>query len=64
LEVLTGIRQQGVTVLLIEQDVFAALSVVDRACVMKTGQIVQEATPSELTQNENVRRAYPGELTT
>jgi branched-chain amino acid transport system ATP-binding protein len=63
LEVLTGIRQQGVTVLLAEQDVFAAFSVADRGYVMETGQIVREGTATELAQDENVRRAYLGELT-
>ena len=38
LEVLIGIREQGVTVLLVEQDVFAAFSVADRGYVMETGR--------------------------
>jgi branched-chain amino acid transport system ATP-binding protein len=63
LEVLTGIRQQGVTVLLVEQDVFAAFSVADRGYVMETGRIVREGTASELARDENVRRAYLGEVT-
>ena len=63
LEILTGIRQQGVTVLLVEQDVFAAFSVADRGYVMETGRIVREGTATELAQDENVRRAYLGELT-
>jgi branched-chain amino acid transport system ATP-binding protein len=64
LDVLTGIRQQGVTVLLVEQDVFAAFSVADRGYVMETGRIVREGIASELAQDENVRRAYLGELAT
>jgi branched-chain amino acid transport system ATP-binding protein len=64
LEVLTGIRKEGVTVLLAEQDVFAAFSVADRGYVMETGRIVREGTTSELAQDQNVRRAYLGELTT
>jgi branched-chain amino acid transport system ATP-binding protein len=63
LEVLLGIRQQGVTVLLVEQDVFAAFSVADRGYVMETGRIVREGSASELTKDENVRRAYLGDLT-
>lgn len=63
LEVLTGIRQQGVTVLLVEQDVFAAFSVADRGYVMETGRIVRDGKASELAQDENVRRAYLGDLT-
>jgi branched-chain amino acid transport system ATP-binding protein len=63
LEVLIGIRQQGVTVLLVEQDVFAAFSVADRGYVMETGRIVREGSASDLSRDENVRRAYLGDLT-
>ena len=62
LEVLIGIRQQGVTVLLVEQDVFAAFSVADRGYVMETGRIVREGSASDLSK-DNVRRAYLGDLT-
>jgi branched-chain amino acid transport system ATP-binding protein len=63
LEALLEIRQQGVTVLLIEQDVFAAFSVADRGYVMETGRIVREGSAGELSKDENVRRAYLGNLT-
>jgi len=63
LGVLIGIRQQGVTVLLVEQDVSAALSVADRGYVMETGHVVREGSAGELADDENVRRAYLGELT-
>jgi branched-chain amino acid transport system ATP-binding protein len=63
LDVLIGIRQQGVTVLLVEQDVFAAFSVADRGYVMETGRIVREGSASELSKDESVRQAYLGELT-
>jgi len=63
LEVLIGIRQQGVTVLLVEQDVFAAFSVADRGYVMETGRIVREGSAGDLSRDENVRRAYLGDLT-
>jgi branched-chain amino acid transport system ATP-binding protein len=63
LEVLIGIRQQGVTVLLVEQDIFAAFSVADRGYVMETGRIVREGSASDLSRDENVRRAYLGDLT-
>lgn len=62
LEVLKEIRQQGVTVLLVEQDVFAAFSVADRGYVMEAGRIVREGSATELSQDEGVRRAYLGEL--
>ena len=61
LEILVEIRKQGVTVLLVEQDVFAAFSVADRGYVMETGRIVRTGPVSELAKDESVRRAYLGE---
>jgi branched-chain amino acid transport system ATP-binding protein len=60
LGVLTEIRAQGVTVLLVEQDVFAAFSVADRGYVMATGRITREAPVTELENDPEVRRAYLG----
>lgn len=60
LEVLAAIRGEGITVLLVEQDVFAAFSVADRAYVMETGRIVREGRTAELEADEDVRRAYLG----
>ena len=61
LETMTQIRGQGVTVLLVEQDVHAALSVADRGYVMETGEIVREGTAKELEDDPEVQRAYLGE---
>jgi branched-chain amino acid transport system ATP-binding protein len=63
IDVLSEIRKQGVTVLLVEQDVFAAFRVADRGYVMETGRIVREGPTSELANDESVRRAYLGEVT-
>ena len=60
LGVLTEIRKQGVTVLLVEQDVFAAFSVADRGYVMETGRIVREGAVGELEKDPEVRKAYLG----
>jgi branched-chain amino acid transport system ATP-binding protein len=62
LETMTQIRGQGVTVLLVEQDVHAALSVADRGYVMETGEIVREGTAKELENDPEVQRAYLGEV--
>jgi branched-chain amino acid transport system ATP-binding protein len=62
LETMTQIRDQGVTVLLVEQDVYAALSVADRGYVMETGGIVREGTARELKNDPEVQRAYLGEM--
>jgi branched-chain amino acid transport system ATP-binding protein len=63
LETMTQIRSQGVTVLLVEQDVHAALSIADRGYVMETGEIVREGTAKELESDPEVQRAYLGEIT-
>jgi branched-chain amino acid transport system ATP-binding protein len=60
LDVLTDIRAKGVTVLLVEQDVFAAFSVADRAYVMETGKIMREGKVSDLKDDPAVRAAYLG----
>jgi branched-chain amino acid transport system ATP-binding protein len=50
----------GVTVLLVEQNVFEALQVCHRAYVLQTGRIVMEGTGSELLRSDMVRKAYLG----
>ena len=54
------IAKEGVTVLLVEQNVFEALEVCHRAYVLQTGRIVMEGTGSELSQSDLVRKAYLG----
>jgi branched-chain amino acid transport system ATP-binding protein len=54
------IRKQGITVLLVEQNVFEALEVADRAYVLQTGRIVLEGTGAELLRSDLVRKAYLG----
>lgn len=60
LEVLTEIRTQGVTVLLVEQDVFSALRIADRGYVLETGTIVREGPAAALAEDPEVKRAYLG----
>jgi branched-chain amino acid transport system ATP-binding protein len=59
-DVLTEIRDQGVTVLLVEQDVHTALSVADRGYVMETGSIVHSGPAKVLVSDPAVRQAYLG----
>lgn len=54
------ITSEGVTVLLVEQNVFEALKVCHRAYVLQTGRIVMEGTGSQLSQSDLVRKAYLG----
>lgn len=54
------IRDEGTTVLLVEQNVKQTLNLVDRAYVISNGAITTEGTGQELLNSEEVRRAYLG----
>lgn len=58
--VIAGLHKQGTTVLLVEQNAKAALSVAQRGYVLETGRVVLEGTAYELARNPEVRRAYLG----
>ena len=60
LAILRDIRDQGMTVLLVEQDVFAAFSVADRAYLMETGHIVRSGLVADLRDDPELQRAYLG----
>jgi branched-chain amino acid transport system ATP-binding protein len=53
-------RQQGLTVLLVEQNARAALQIADRAYVLETGRVVMEGSSQELLNQKEVQRAYLG----
>lgn len=59
-EILEQIRQEGVTVLLVEQNAAMALDLADRAYVLEAGSIVLTGTGQELARNPDVQRAYLG----
>ena len=58
------IQRQGVAVLLVEQNVQAALTLAHRAYVLESGRITLEGPSAALLSNEHVRRAYLGPLAT
>ncbi|OQM76364.1 ABC transporter ATP-binding protein [Manganibacter manganicus] len=60
MEVLARIRDEGVTVLLVEQDIHLALSGADRGYVMETGSIVHGGEAKALIDDPAVRKAYLG----
>lgn len=60
LEAVTKIRDTGVTVLIVEQNASQALAISDRAYVMESGSIVLEGTGQELSDSDEVRKAYLG----
>jgi branched-chain amino acid transport system ATP-binding protein len=54
------LREQGVTILLVEQNAYMALEVADRAYVMRTGELETEQAASELLDEDALLRAYLG----
>ena len=58
--IIADIRRRGTTVLMVEQNAYAALRMADRAYVMETGRIVLEGPARDLLDNDHVRRAYLG----
>lgn len=54
------LHEQGITILLVEQNAKMALSIADRAYVLETGRITMEGDAKELLNNEQVRKAYLG----
>jgi len=57
---ITRIRDEGVTVFLVEQNASMALSLADRGYVLQTGKIVLSDTAQKLLDNDLVRQAYLG----
>ena len=58
--VIKALKAEGITILLVEQNAFAALGIADRAYVLETGRIVLSGTGRDMSQNEQVRAAYLG----
>jgi len=59
-DIIAEIHEQGVSILLVEQNAAMALSVADRAYVLETGRIVLEGPAQEVLRNPEVQAAYLG----
>jgi len=59
-EIIAQIRADGVTVMMVEQNAFAALELSDRSYVLEQGRVTLSGTGSELLNNPQVKRAYLG----
>ena len=59
-ETITKIREQGITILLIEQNANAALEVADRAYVLESGNVKMSGKASDLRKDDAVTKAYLG----
>ena len=59
-DIIKKLHDTGITILLVEQNAKAALSIADRAYVLETGKVVLEGDAKELLNNEAVKEAYLG----
>jgi branched-chain amino acid transport system ATP-binding protein len=60
--IIREINQHGTTILLVEQNAQQALEVADRGYVIQTGRVILADTAANLAANQDVRRAYLGEI--
>jgi branched-chain amino acid transport system ATP-binding protein len=58
--VVKRLKQRGMTILLVEQNVREALEICSRGYILQTGRIIQEGTGAELLQSSAVRKAFLG----
>ena len=58
--IIQNLRDQGITILLVEQNVRQSLEIADRACVLENGRVALEGDCQELLQEELIRKAYLG----
>jgi branched-chain amino acid transport system ATP-binding protein len=59
-QVIVRLRDEGNTVLLVEQNAKAALSISDRGYVLETGKVIVQGPAADLLANRDVQRAYLG----
>ncbi len=60
LGIIGELRAKGISILLVEQNVNAALNISDRAYVIETGKIVLQGDAKDLLKNEEVKKCYLG----
>jgi branched-chain amino acid transport system ATP-binding protein len=61
-ETIVEIHASGTAILLVEQNASQALGIADRGYVLQTGSIILADSSAALAANEDVRRAYLGEI--
>ena len=59
-QIIKEINKRGTTILLVEQNAYAALKLANRACVLSTGEIVISGDAKEMMDNPEVQEAYLG----
>ena len=61
-EIITNLKAQGVTILLVEQNIHQALKIAHRGCVIKTGRITMTGRGCDLLTDPEIQKAYMGSL--
>jgi len=59
-QIIKSLREQGITILLVEQNVRQTLEIADRACVLENGRLALEGSCRVLLASDHVRKAYLG----
>jgi branched-chain amino acid transport system ATP-binding protein len=59
-EIVKSLREHGITILLVEQNVRSTLEIADRAYVLENGRVVLEGTCQQCLKSEHVKKAYLG----
>ncbi|MFC2069681.1 ABC transporter ATP-binding protein [Chloroflexota bacterium] len=59
-QIIKSLRDQGITILLVEQNVRHTLEIADRACVLENGRVALDGTCDVLLQSDHVRKSYLG----
>jgi branched-chain amino acid transport system ATP-binding protein len=59
-DIITEINRQGVTILLVEQNVYQSLRIANRAYVLETGRVVLTGTGADLLNNDHIKKAFLG----
>ncbi len=59
-DIIKSLHESGITILLVEQNAKAALSIADYAYVLENGKIVMEGKAADLLDNEDIKKAYLG----
>lgn len=59
-QLVTDVRDRGATVLMVEQNAYAALELCDRSYLLETGSVVMHGAASDMLANPDIRKAYLG----
>jgi branched-chain amino acid transport system ATP-binding protein len=59
-DAIRGLKRDGMTILLVEQNAYAALAIADQAYVLETGRMTMSGTAAAIKNDQRVREAYLG----